>query len=159
MKRGRGGRPLFFGPSMRSLTPPSLMVDSPGPASFRFPLSSPTRPRSMSNCQRSHRRTPSSALCCHASASSSTAIAALIDWVEESGGLLHPSLQVVDHAPCGSRGIVCLRDQSEEEVSGAPMLLVPEDLLLTSEVARWVSGRDGSGALGSAKTRRPRTPA
>ena len=50
---------------------------------------------------------------------------------------MHPDLVVVEQAPCGGgRGIICTRDVSAEDITGMPMLLVPEDLLLTAEVAR-----------------------
>lgn len=54
-----------------------------------------------------------------------------------AGGFMHPDLVVVEQAPCGGgRGIICTRDVSAEDITGMPMLLVPEDLLLTAEVAR-----------------------
>ncbi|GAX75519.1 hypothetical protein CEUSTIGMA_g2962.t1 [Chlamydomonas eustigma] len=61
----------------------------------------------------------------------------LCDWVLESGGYMHPSLAVTESAPCGGgRGLLCKHDVKGDDIVGMPMLLVPEDIILTSEVAR-----------------------
>mmetsp|Transcript_4287 Transcript_4287/g.9311 ORF Transcript_4287/g.9311 Transcript_4287/m.9311 type:complete len:378 (+) Transcript_4287:138-1271(+) len=71
----------------------------------------------------------------------SAAVTELSDWLNESGGFVHPALAVVEQAPCGGgRGVICTVDQSEEDVAGMPLVLVPEELLLTSEVARYGFG-------------------
>jgi hypothetical protein len=61
--------------------------------------------------------------------------ARLRDWLLEAGGYVHESLLVVEDAPCGGgRGVVAAQALSVE--GGAPLILLPEDLCLTSEVAR-----------------------
>ncbi|KAG1677337.1 hypothetical protein FOA52_010716 [Chlamydomonas sp. UWO 241] len=67
----------------------------------------------------------------------STSCDPLVDWVLAASGYMHPSMRVVEEAPCGGgRGLIMTEDLDLEAVTGMPMLLVPEDLLLTSEVAR-----------------------
>lgn len=70
------------------------------------------------------------------------ALERLIEWVQESGGYLHSSLSIVEDAPCGGgRGIVCTGAPLDmEQVQGTPMLLLPEDLVLSTEVARCLQG-------------------
>ena len=67
--------------------------------------------------------------------------ARLRDWLLEAGGYVHESLLVVQQAPCGGgRGVVAARELGAEAVEGgAPLVLLPEDLVLTSEVARCVA--------------------
>eukprot|EP00955_Chlamydomonas_euryale_P037201 350688-Chlamydomonas_euryale.AAC.2 len=86
------------------------------------------------------RRTPPSipaAAAAHVGHTPHPACGELVDWVLEASGYMHPALRVVDAAPCGGgRGLVTAEALDEEAVTGMPMLLVPEDLVLSSEVAR-----------------------
>jgi len=69
---------------------------------------------------------------------SSSAGAALVDWVLENGGHIHQRLEVVENAPCGGgRGIVSTMDISAEDAGSMPLILVPDALYLTSQVARF----------------------
>ena len=60
----------------------------------------------------------------------------LVDWIYQNGGIVQPRLAVVENAPSGSRGVVCLEDMDEEYLQASPMILVPEAIYLTSQVAR-----------------------
>ena len=79
-----------------------------------------------------------SSFCLPRGSSKTRAVDRLVEWVQGSGGYLHPSLGVVEEAPCGGgRGVVCLGPPlAIDEVQGMPMILLPEDLLLTAQVAR-----------------------
>jgi len=57
-------------------------------------------------------------------------------WIIENGGIVHPSLAVVENAPTGSRGVICTEALDVDEISKNPLLLVPEYLYMTSQVAR-----------------------
>lgn len=52
-----------------------------------------------------------------------TADASLRQWLVDCGGFVHPSLTLVEVAPCGARGIVALRDISLTELEASPMLI------------------------------------
>eukprot|EP00959_Pyramimonas_sp_CCMP1952_P238858 4991577-Pyramimonas_sp.AAC.1 len=57
-------------------------------------------------------------------------------WILENGGVVHPSLVVVNNAPSGSRGVICTEAVGVDEIDRSPLLLVPEFLYMTSQVAR-----------------------
>eukprot|EP00879_Flechtneria_rotunda_P003981 GHRR01004221.1.p1 GENE.GHRR01004221.1~~GHRR01004221.1.p1 ORF type:complete len:501 (+),score=211.42 GHRR01004221.1:164-1666(+) len=72
----------------------------------------------------------------------------LCHWVRQQGGYVHPSLQVVENAPCGCRGIVavdsvCLPEEKQQQqaqqhtstdssTQHMPLIAVPEELYMTS---------------------------
>mmetsp|Transcript_37754 Transcript_37754/g.52427 ORF Transcript_37754/g.52427 Transcript_37754/m.52427 type:complete len:347 (-) Transcript_37754:140-1180(-) len=57
-------------------------------------------------------------------------------WVIGNGGVIHEGLKVVENAPCGERGVVCTETMTSADVEASPLVLVPESLYLTSQVAR-----------------------
>mmetsp|Transcript_12367 Transcript_12367/g.25987 ORF Transcript_12367/g.25987 Transcript_12367/m.25987 type:complete len:337 (-) Transcript_12367:219-1229(-) len=57
-------------------------------------------------------------------------------WIIENGGVVHPGLAVVENAPSGSRGVICTESLDVDEIDNNPLLLVPEFLYMTSQVAR-----------------------
>jgi hypothetical protein len=60
----------------------------------------------------------------------------LREWVLENGGVVHPSLAVVEATrKTGSRGVVALQPISVETSASEPLVLVPESLYLTSQVS------------------------
>lgn len=62
---------------------------------------------------------------------------ALREWVLENEGHIHPGLAVVENAPCcGGRGLVATEAISAEDTANTPLVLVPDALYLTSQVAR-----------------------
>mmetsp|Transcript_1208 Transcript_1208/g.2885 ORF Transcript_1208/g.2885 Transcript_1208/m.2885 type:complete len:353 (-) Transcript_1208:17-1075(-) len=63
--------------------------------------------------------------------------AALLDWVLDNEGHVHPGLRVVEDAPCGGgRGVIATEAISAEDSANVPLLLVPDALYMTSQVAR-----------------------
>lgn len=55
----------------------------------------------------------------------------LREWVIQEGGFVHPSLVVVDHAPCGCRGVVA--GEAIEDVDA--LIAVPGNLNMTAQAA------------------------
>lgn len=52
-----------------------------------------------------------------------------------AGGFIHPSLACVEAAPCGARGIVAVEPLTLEDAAAAPVVAVPERLLLSHDAA------------------------
>lgn len=77
----------------------------------------------------------------------------LRSWVEAHGGFVHPALRLVDSAPCGVRGVVTTTPLTQAEAEEGPLIVVPERLYLTSELARarlaGSTAVPGTDALGS----------
>ncbi len=73
---------------------------------------------------------------CSARVQATTSCAVLREWVEQLGGSVHPAVSVVDPAPSGSRGLVVIEPMTLDDVEDFPLLLVPEDCVMSSEVAR-----------------------
>lgn len=60
--------------------------------------------------------------------------AALLDWVLDNEGHVHPGLRVVEDAPCGGgRGVIATEAISAEDSANVPLLLVPDALYMTSQ--------------------------
>ncbi len=75
-------------------------------------------------------------------------------WVSSNGGNIHSSLRLVDVASCGCRGVVATAPISFAEAAEQPVLIVPERLYLSSDVAREIlraadSRRTGFGLFRS----------
>ena len=61
--------------------------------------------------------------------------ACLRSWLVERGGFIHPSLQIVDQAPCGCRGVVSRERISLEQLEHQPLVVIPRSLQLGDEYA------------------------
>lgn len=73
---------------------------------------------------------------------------ALIRWINRNGGFIHPTLALVDDAPCGARGVVATTAISEDDCS-SPIVVVPENLYLASDAAQsMLRGLPGHQARG-----------
>jgi hypothetical protein len=78
---------------------------------------------------------------------------ALFAWVRQNKGYVHPALAIVDHAPCGCRGVIAVSDVSMpvQNQHGAPaaaqagsqqlpLIAVPEQLYMTTDDALDILG-------------------
>ena len=50
--------------------------------------------------------------------------------------MVHPSIELVDVAGCGARGLVINQSLDLDSITGVPLILLPEDLVISSDVAR-----------------------
>ncbi|KAL3144812.1 hypothetical protein ABBQ38_001921 [Trebouxia sp. C0009 RCD-2024] len=57
-------------------------------------------------------------------------------WIEEHGGYIHPDVTLSNSPSFGCRGVVTTEDIGEELVSQEPLLLVPEELSITTSLAK-----------------------
>eukprot|EP00798_Chlamydomonas_sp_ICE-L_P031187 gene31187-6332_t len=62
----------------------------------------------------------------------------LQDWVLDSGGYVHEALELTETSPCGGgRGMVAVKELDLESATGAPLILVPDELTMSTAVARY----------------------
>ncbi|KAL0023407.1 hypothetical protein WJX79_006595 [Trebouxia sp. C0005] len=60
----------------------------------------------------------------------------LRDWIEEHGGYVHPHITLSSSPSFSCRGVVTTEDIDEELVSREPLLLVPEELSISTILAK-----------------------